>query len=342
MPGLPLLVVSMPRGLAGPQQYLQSVLDHAGFRQAFDAECWWTEDIYRGLRGKWRLWRDARAWLARRRPRVVYVVADLSLAFWLGLSLRLAGAPALVFHSQNSVYDSPQRPILQRLFRTALRRWARERLALGPESAVAMFGEAAGMVQVPCLIDFTALRRADPPPAARPPPLRVGCIGRLSAQKNQSLLLRAMAAAPGADFELWLVGEGGDRAALESLAQQLGVAARVRFLGAQHEMARVYAELDAVAVPSVWEGQCRVVAEAQSLGLPVLISPVIPDFACLPEPPVRRVTSYEVADWAAALATLVADPPARVWPALGLINAQLIALESGVLRLCAALHRAAA
>ncbi|MCU0755864.1 MAG: glycosyltransferase [Xanthomonadales bacterium] len=343
---VPLLVVSMPWGLAGPQQYLQSVLDHPGFQRAFDAECWWTEDVYRGLQGKWRLWQDARARLRRRPPRAVYIVADLSLAFWLGLVFRLAGAPPLVFHSQNSVYGSPRRPIVQWLFRAALRRWARERLALGSESAVAMFGTAEGMVQVPCLIDFNALRASvDATPASRTAgsPLRVGCVGRLSEQKNQALLLRALAAlGPDAGLELWLVGEGGDRAALEALALKLGLAERVRFLGPRTDMARVYVDLDAVAVPSVWEGQCRVVAEAQAFGLPVLISPAIPDFACLPSPPVRRVPGYAVADWAQALGELAAVPPPRVLPTLAAINAELVALESGVLRLGEALRRAAA
>lgn len=344
MAALPLLVVSLPPGLAGPQLYLQSVLAHPHFRASFDARCWWTEDVYRGLAGKWRLWRDARRWLREVRPRVVYVVADLSLAFWSGLALRLAGAPVLVFHSHNDRYDSPRGQGWQRLFRRALRRWTRVRLAVGPEAAQAMYDTAAGMVQVPGLIDFRALRERASAPALRDSgAYRIGCIGRLSAQKHQTLLLEALAALGSAvqGVELWLIGDGGDRDALVARAETLGLTGRVRFLGETSDIAGVYAELDALAVPSRWEGQCRVAAEAQSLGLPVLVSPAVPAFALLPNPPVRRIGSWEVADWTVALASLQAERPPRRPPDPAAVDASVVALESGVRRLVAALEAVA-
>lgn len=342
---MPALVVSLPPGLAGPQLYLQAVLAHPVFRAEFVASCWWTADIYRGLAGKWRLWRDARRWLRESRPRLVYVVADLSLAFWLGLAFRLAGASALVFHSHGARYHSPSNPLLRRLFSTALRHWARSRLAVGPDAAVAMYGTLDKVVHVPGLIDFHALRAGFSAQACRKAgPLRIGCVGRLSAEKNQALLLRALAALgpAGQGAELWLVGGGGDRAMLEALTDQLGLRDRVRFLGETTEMAAVYAELDALAVPSLWEGQCRVAAEAQSLGLPVLVSPALPDFALLPTPAPVRVATWAVEDWAVALATLITKPPPRVWPDLAEVDASVVALESGVRRLCEALRGAAA
>lgn len=345
MAAVPLLVVSLPPGLAGPQLYLQAVLAHPHFRATFDARCWWTEDVYRGLVGKWRLWRDARRWLREVRPRAVYVVADLSLAFWLGLALRLAGAPALVFHSHNNRYDSPRGLWQQRLFRQALRHWTRARLAVGPEAAQAMYDTVAGMVHVPGLIDFRALRE----PASMPVPRanaaqRIGCIGRLSTQKHQSLLIEALAmlGSAGQGIELWLIGEGGDRDALVSKVAASGLAGRVRFVGETPDIAGFYAELDALAVPSLWEGQCRVAAEAQSLGLPVLVSPAVPDFALLPNPPARRIGSWAVADWAEALADLLAERPPRRPPDAAEVDASVVALESGVRRLCEALQRAAA
>lgn len=340
---LPVLVVSLPPGLAGPQLYLQAVLGHPEFQRRFTASCWWTADVYRGLTGKWRLWRDARRWLRRVQPRVVYLVADLSLAFWLILMLKLAGAPAVVSHSHGARYRSPSHALLRRVFSLVLRWSSRHRLAVGADAAIAMYGSMDAVTHLPGLIDFRALRThfvLAPPRSAGP--LRIGCVGRLSAEKNQALLLQAVAAldAPGS-LEVWLIGGGGDRATLQALTTQLGIGASVRFLGETTDMARIYAELDALAVPSTWEGQCRVAAEAQSLGLTVLVSPGVPDFALLPNPPARRIAGWAVADWAAALASLIDDPPPRRLPDAVEVDASGVALEAGVSRLCEILEAAA-
>ena len=67
--------------------------------------------------------------------------------------------------------------------------------------------------------------------------LRLLTLGRLHAIKGHDVLLRAVAAlaGEGCDVTLRLAGDGPERAALEALASDLGVANRVTFLGSVSE-----------------------------------------------------------------------------------------------------------
>ncbi|MCK6461350.1 MAG: glycosyltransferase family 4 protein [Planctomycetes bacterium] len=64
-------------------------------------------------------------------------------------------------------------------------------------------------------------------------PLRLLTVGYLERRKRVDLAIEAVAAAArrGSDVELEVAGDGTERAALEALAADLGVAGRVRFLG---------------------------------------------------------------------------------------------------------------
>jgi glycosyltransferase involved in cell wall biosynthesis len=95
-------------------------------------------------------------------------------------------------------------------------------------------------------------------------------VGRLGAEKNLELALDALAHAPA--LRLALVGEGPQRAALEARAERLGIAGRVRFLGAlaPAELPDLYASADAFVFPSTTDTQGLVLAEALAAGLPVV------------------------------------------------------------------------
>jgi glycosyltransferase involved in cell wall biosynthesis len=96
-------------------------------------------------------------------------------------------------------------------------------------------------------------------------------VGRLNEQKGIALLLQALAAS-GSDASLDVVGDGDGRAALESIARTLGVAARVRWLGAQsqEQLVPLYRAATAVVIPSEGEGLGLVAVEAQLCETPVI------------------------------------------------------------------------
>ena len=123
-------------------------------------------------------------------------------------------------------------------------------------------------------------------PAARPyeaspgasPDAPAGCrvvaSGRLAAQKNYPVLIRAMAHVPGATLEV--IGAGPDEAALRQLAAECGVAGRITFAGLKprNDTLATVAAADIFVQPSLFEGHSLALVEAAKLGLPLVVSDV--------------------------------------------------------------------
>jgi glycosyltransferase involved in cell wall biosynthesis len=99
---------------------------------------------------------------------------------------------------------------------------------------------------------------------------------RLEDQKGHAVLLEALAEVwkRGLDFTLAVAGDGTLRGALEARAQQLGLGARVRFLGQLDEIGPLLAAADAVVLPSLWEGLPLTLLEAMVRSRPIVASAV--------------------------------------------------------------------
>lgn len=99
-------------------------------------------------------------------------------------------------------------------------------------------------------------------------------VGNLVELKGHHLVIEALASAP--EYTLLLIGEGPERRRLERLAQDSGVAARVRFLGLvpQIELPRFYAAADALVLASSREGWANVLLESMACGTPVVATRV--------------------------------------------------------------------
>ena len=122
------------------------------------------------------------------------------------------------------------------------------------------------------LPNFVSAERALAEPRARHDtpdgvPLLLG-LGRLHTNKAFDTLLGALAQIP--EAYLWLAGEGPERDRLESLVRELGLAARVRFLGWRDDTAELFAAADVFVCPSRHEPLGNVVIEAWAQGLPVV------------------------------------------------------------------------
>ena len=104
--------------------------------------------------------------------------------------------------------------------------------------------------------------------------LRVVALGRLTYQKNYPMLIRAIAAVPGAMLEI--VGGGEDEAALRALVADLGLGDRVAFAGLIPREAALAkaASADVFVQVSRYEGHSLALIEAARLGLPLVVSDV--------------------------------------------------------------------
>ncbi len=101
-------------------------------------------------------------------------------------------------------------------------------------------------------------------------------VGRLSPEKGQDLLLRAIAPLarryPG--LTLKFAGTGPQEAPLRALAQALGIGDRVQFLGYIHDMPALYADVDLLVQSSLTEGLPNVIVEAAYLRVPIVATRV--------------------------------------------------------------------
>jgi glycosyltransferase involved in cell wall biosynthesis len=104
------------------------------------------------------------------------------------------------------------------------------------------------------------------------------CVAGLNANKNQSVLLHALAEVTrrGGKLHLALVGDGPTRSALEKQASDLGVCSNVTFAGARPyaEVPRWMSASDWVLLASHREGWPTVFFEAFACGRPVLTANV--------------------------------------------------------------------
>ncbi|MFT4255933.1 MAG: glycosyltransferase [Pseudoxanthomonas sp.] len=104
----------------------------------------------------------------------------------------------------------------------------------------------------------------------------IGTVGRLTEVKRQDLLLRAFARIAAERPRAWLllVGDGEQRAALETLAQACGLHGRIVFAGYQTDIPPHLAAMDVFAMSSRHEGLPLALLEAWAARLPVVSSAV--------------------------------------------------------------------
>lgn len=91
-------------------------------------------------------------------------------------------------------------------------------------------------------------------------------VGRLWEPKDYPSLLKAVSGLAGrsADFRLAIAGDGPLKGELEVLAQSLGIADKVDFLGVRHDVPALMSACDVFVLSSAWEGFGLVVAEAMA------------------------------------------------------------------------------
>lgn len=99
-------------------------------------------------------------------------------------------------------------------------------------------------------------------------------IARLTEQKGHRILLDALARTDLAHAYLLVVGDGPLRDVLERQAANLGLSARVRFLGARRDLGNILAATDVFVMPSFWEGLPLAMVLAMGAGLPVVATRV--------------------------------------------------------------------
>ncbi|MEM9644374.1 MAG: glycosyltransferase [Planctomycetota bacterium] len=149
------------------------------------------------------------------------------------------------------------------------------------DSAVTYYGLSADAIQViPNPVDLTRLthdaNEARVDSATRSNRIRLVCVGRMTAEKGQGVLLDAVrrcetdwpSDTPG--LEVRLVGDGALKRQLNAASESLTGRHRVVFVGHLDRPAGEIAAADALVLPSLFEGMPNVVLESMALGTPVI------------------------------------------------------------------------
>jgi teichuronic acid biosynthesis glycosyltransferase TuaC len=136
-------------------------------------------------------------------------------------------------------------------------------------------------------------------------------VGYLIGRKGQALVVEAMRALP--DATLLIVGQGPDEAVLRARIAELGFGDRVRMLGPLPHTAlpALFAAADVMALPSASEGLANVWVEALASGTPIVIADVGGAREVLDRPEAGVLVPREPAAIGAAIAGLLAHPPAQ-------------------------------
>ena len=230
--------------------------------------------------------RDAR----RLQPAVLHAHWLLPNGFIAAVASRRLGIPLVISVPGSDAQVARQNPLFRSMARFALRQ-ASLLTANSAElrDAVAAIGADLGK--------FDMIIYGVDPGELRPDPAGVAelrdrlaipagatvvlCVGRMVPKKGFDVLIRALAAAPLQDRAVVavMVGEGDGKAAWQQLAQKLGVAARLRWVGnVPKDQIGVYYNLgDCLAMPSVSrpaDGLNVCVLDAMSCGKPVIASTV--------------------------------------------------------------------
>jgi glycosyltransferase involved in cell wall biosynthesis len=243
-----------------------------------------------------------------------YFYPDGVAAVWLG---RRFGLPVVVTSRGSDVTQFPDHAVPRRLIQHAAQRAdGLVTVSAGLRDALARLGVPPARVTVLRNgVDLSVFQPQDPASARAALGVsgRVAVsVGALIERKGHDRTIAAISQLPG--WRLLIAGEGPDRPKLAALAARLGVADRVRLLGAlpHAELAAFYSAADLSVLASSREGWANVLLESMACGTPVVASPIPGNPEVVQEAAAGLIAGENSADGiAAAIRAWERSPPDR-------------------------------
>jgi len=132
-------------------------------------------------------------------------------------------------------------------------------------------------------------------------------------EKNQRELIEICSSLPGyLDWQLWLAGDGRTRRKCERLALDLGLGARVKFLGYQADPSPLYHGADLAVLASQSESLSNFLIEAQLHGLPAVAYDIVGVGECfVPGKSGLLLRNRDKTGFLDALSRLIREPALR-------------------------------
>jgi glycosyltransferase involved in cell wall biosynthesis len=262
--------------------------------------------------------------LRRSSPDIVLAKLDYTNTL-VSLAAALANVPVPLVLGEESVPSAAMREMSLPTVRRTLLKWSYGRAArvTTPSPGVAAdlrenFGVSDRILEViPNMIDARGIaeeaRRLTVAPFDGSSAPLIVTAGRMQPAKGQADLLHALRLInQRRSCDLLVLGDGADRARLEALSNELGIAAHVKFLGFVANPFALMARADLFVSPSHFESFGNVIIEAMAVGAPVVSTRV-------PAGPESLIADGETGFFArprdpedlAAKITMLLDEPAK-------------------------------
>jgi glycosyltransferase involved in cell wall biosynthesis len=319
--------------VGGIETWLMNVLrsiDRDRFQMDFlvhtDQPCFYDEEI-RSLGSKvipclnqsnpWLYSRNFSRILHQNEP---YNVVHSHLHYFTGLVMRIAakaGISGRIAHSHNDTSTAEATAgVVRRGYRTLMNKWIKRYstvgLACSDRAAIDLFSsnwaQDSRYQVLFCGLDLRPfeqtvdLRMVRSKLGIPEDALVIGHVGRFEHQKNHAFLIEIAAevAKQTPNIHLLLIGDGCLCPQIKAQVQEMGLENITTFAGIRSDIAKLMlGAMDVFIFPSLYEGLGLALVEAQSAGLPCVISDAVPTEADIVSALISRVPlSAASSDWA--------------------------------------------
>lgn len=249
--------------------------------------------------------------LAQHHYDVVHIDTDLLSRYDVAKVARKAGVKKVIIHSHNAMRDLhgiQKIPLAAKLERHLIGKYATDLAACSKEAAKWLFSskDQAKVRIIHNGIDraqytFSKERRQKLRASLKisDDTLVLGNIGRLAEQKNQLFLLDIFKeVARLTKAKLILIGSGDKEAEIRSKIAKEGLTDQVILIKATDQVPDYLFAMDVFVMPSLYEGLPMTLLEAQTSGLPCVISDVISSEMDFPGLIKREKLTTSPAEWA--------------------------------------------
>lgn len=234
-------------------------------------------------------WRDLTRLIREERYDVIHSHTMFSSG-WAMMAGKKYGVPIRISHS-HSIRGNEKRGFVKNTYENVMRRlilsFATHYVACGQEAGQWLYGEKAFQKKGIRILNGISLERFGFDRSSRAK-IRsqigaesrfvIGHVGHLAPVKNQGYVLEMMPEILNQkpDALLILLGDGPDRLALEEKIRSLNLENHVKMMGNVSNVEDYLSAMDVFVFPSFYEGTPLAMIEAQTNGLPCIISDRIP------------------------------------------------------------------